>query len=132
MAAVAARLAGVGLCQLDDELRVLGRSMRSSPWLLLRHEMKLVHLPAVSSIQRDMTAYRVQRSSSMRHMYIMWTNLVEVLAKVGVLHPKGAVVLVARVMKASPMSHARQVQGRRHASIFLPAAAAPEGVCIHA
>ena len=71
MAAVAARLAGVGLCQLDDELRVRGRSMRSSPWLLLRHEMKLVHLPAVSSIQRDVTAYRVQRSSSMRHMYVI-------------------------------------------------------------
>merc|ERR1719230_1454613 len=50
---------------------VFGRVIVSSHWLLLRHEMKLVQPPAVSSIQRDLTAKRVHKSSSMRHIYTL-------------------------------------------------------------
>eukprot|EP00962_Isochrysis_galbana_P015038 scaffold4306_cov114-Isochrysis_galbana.AAC.9 len=50
---------------------VLGRVMLRIHWLLLRHDMKLVQPPAVSSIQRDLTVKRVHRSSSMRHMYTL-------------------------------------------------------------
>ena len=50
---------------------VAGRWIFSSHWLLFLHEMKSVQPPAVTSIHRLLTAKRVHRSSSIRHMYTL-------------------------------------------------------------